>query len=625
MELPRRPRGDELLGPGELTRLRARLRAASRRSDLTTVVASAFDWRTRMLPYSHVDRRMAPAGARAIGSAMVDAGFHRTRIVLQQWSRNFRPSRMQLDGKTPDVFMVSSLQIYTAGCKALIRDACRIPAARRPLIIAGGPKAVYEPWDLFSTDPADPWGADVVVTGEEYVLLSLLEALLAARGNRESMRDACIRVRDAGMLDAIPGLVYPRTNSDGLAQELVDTGIQRLVGDLDELPHPALGFGLLERPSRRATLASQPLPARRVAWHTPIGSLVMTFGCRFGCPYCPIPAYNQKQHRSKSPERIVDEMRRLRSEYNIRFFFGADDNFFNDKDRSLAIIEAMARTKIDGEKFHRRISWGTETTVHDTLRMKEHVRLMRHAGVWALWMGVEDMTATLVKKGQTVDNTLEVFRMLRREKILPMPMMMHHDCQPLYTRGTSYGLLNQVSLLRKAGAVTLQVLMMSPAVGSKHYDEVFTSGMVYHSAGKRVVEPRMFDGNYVVASADPKPWRRQASIILAYMYFYNPARALMSLLRPRSRCLIDFGAQIVGMWGLIKTIRRTAGWALRLMLAKCKRQTELPVSPIPMRDPHHRPAAHALPGTPLPAGCEEAHGPAQDHAEDREPAAVMSK
>jgi pyruvate-formate lyase-activating enzyme len=33
---------------------------------------------------------------------------------------------------------------------------------------------------------------------------------------------------------------------------------------------------------------------------SPIGSLVMTFGCKFSCAYCPIPAYNQRQHRVKS-------------------------------------------------------------------------------------------------------------------------------------------------------------------------------------------------------------------------------------------------------------------------------------------------------------------------------------
>ena len=69
---------------------------------------------------------MAPAGVRAIGSAMADAGFEKTRIVLQQWNQNFRPSRMQLDGRMPDLFMVSSMQIHGTAMKALLRDACRI-------------------------------------------------------------------------------------------------------------------------------------------------------------------------------------------------------------------------------------------------------------------------------------------------------------------------------------------------------------------------------------------------------------------------------------------------------------------------------------------------------------------
>ena len=152
MELPRRARGDELLKPGELTRLRGRLRTVALDHDLASVIACAFDHRTRMLPFIFADTRMAPAGVRAIGSAMVDAGFDKTRIVLQQWNRNFRPSRMQLDGRIPDLFMVSSMSLHSEECMDLIQDAYRIDPAHRPLIIAGGPHAVYEPYDFFSAN-----------------------------------------------------------------------------------------------------------------------------------------------------------------------------------------------------------------------------------------------------------------------------------------------------------------------------------------------------------------------------------------------------------------------------------------------------------------------------------------
>ncbi len=605
MELPRRQRGDELLKPGELTAVRGRLRNIARKHDLVTVIACAFDHRTRMLPFVYADVRTAPAGVRAIGSAMFDSGFQKTRIVLQHWNRNFRPSQMRLDGRIPDIFMVSSMQMNSAQSTALIRDACRIDPLHRPLIIAGGPLAIYEPWGVFSADPQDPWAADVAVTGEEFVLLSLIEVLLSNRVNGEALRTTFIRARNSGMLDDIPGLVYARTDRRGLPEELVDTGIQRLLGDLDELPSPLLGYQLLEPPGKQATLSCQALPANQVRRYSPIGAVVLTFGCKFTCPYCPIRTYNQGQYRVKSGQRIAEEMLRLHEEYRIPYFFGTDDNFFNDKQRSVEILEVLARTTIGGVRFRKKIRWGTEVTVHDTLQMKEYLPLARQAGIRWLWLGVEDMTATLVRKGQSVDATRTAFNLLREHNICPMPMMMHHDEQPLITRGRPYGLLNQVRLLRQAGAVTLQVLMITPATGSKLYTESFTSGLAFESVAGRRVEPHMLDGNYVVASRHPQPWRKQLNILAAYLYFYNPVRFLISLVHSKSQPHgVDAFMQVFGMCGLTQTIRRTAGWALRLMWGNIKRKSTAPGSSIPMRSANGGPAAHALPGTPQAASTE---------------------
>ncbi len=597
MELPRRDRGDELCRPGELGALRDRLRALSRRHELVTVIACAFDHRTRMLPFIYADTRMAPAGARAIGAALADAGFAKTRIVLQQWNPNFRPAEMRLDGRVPDLFLVSSMQIHTAACHALIRDACRIDPAHRPLIVAGGPKVVYEPWDVFGAEARAAWGPDVAVTGEEFVLLSLLERLLELRGGAEGMRSTFQRARDTGLLADIPGLVYARFAPNGATDALIDTGVQRLVGDLDELPHPALGFRLLEAPSRRTTLQSRALAADQVRRHTPIAALVLTFGCKFNCPYCPIPAYNQRQHRVKSGARVAAEFVRLHREYGLRYYFGADDNFFNHKQRTLEIVETLARTEIDGRPIRKQVRWGTEVTVHDTLQLRDHLATVRTAGVRALWLGVEDLTATLVNKGQSVDKTAEAFGLLRQRGICPMPMMMHHDTQPLLTRGGAYGLLNQVRLLRKAGAISLQVLMMTPATGSRFYEGAYREGRVYARAGDRRVEPYMLDANYVVASEHRQPWRKQLNIMAAYLYFYNPLRFLWAIVRPKSKLyLADAFMQLLGMAGLLRTIRRTFGWAMCLWRGDIRRHTCVPVGALPLQAVDGGRAAHALPG-----------------------------
>jgi radical SAM superfamily enzyme YgiQ (UPF0313 family) len=633
MELPSRAKGQILLAPGEMTDLRCRLRALATKNDLTTVIACAFDHRTRILPFIYADVRMPPAGVRAIGSALVDAGFPKTRIVLQQWNKNFRPAEMRVDGRIPDLFLVSSMHLHGEECDRLIREAQQIEPARRPLIIVGGPRIIYEPWLVFGDDKMNPWGADVAVTGEEFVFLSLLEVLLSLRANGESMRSVFLRAKKSGALDDIPGLVYARSATpEGPAEELVDTGIQRLLGDLDELPSPVLGYQLLEAPSRGATLAAHALPARRVRRHSVVSSIVLTIGCKFRCSYCPIPAYNQRTHRMKSGERIADEMGQIATTYGINNFFGTDDNFFNDTKRTLEIAEALARRASTGRRPYCKIMYGTEATVHDTIRLQEHLPLIRRSGLAAVWMGVEDLTGTLVKKGQNQSKTIEAFQLLRQSGIAPIPMMMHHDTQPLVTWKNDYGLLNQMRTLRKAGAMFTQVLMLTPSPGSKWYEGTYTDGLAFDSVNGQPIAPHIVDGNYVVASKHPRPWIKQLNLLAAYAYFFNPLRMLLALVWSLSRIpladaetrpaeevarytalgkltrkiflktrahLIDAVVQALGMCGLFHTCRRTLVWAWHLSRGNIQHSTHAPASRLAMRSPGGGSASHALPGTPL--------------------------
>jgi hypothetical protein len=200
-------------------------------------------------------------------------------------------------------------------------------------------------------------------------------------------------------------------------------------------------------------------------------------------------------------------------------------------------------------------------------------------------------------------------------------MMMHHDAQPLCTRGNLYGLLNQVRLLRKAGAISVQVLMITPATGSKLYESAFTCRPAYDSVAGRRVEPHMMDANYVVASQHPQPWRKQLNIMFAYLYFYNPLRLLVALVRPKSKLyLADAVMQLLGMWGLAHTVRRTFGWTLRLTRGNVRRWTRTPASPIPTRHIGGEAADATLPETP-PGGLVplEVHAPATDRVAEHVP------
>src|SRR5437016_9277564 len=103
-----------------------------------------------------------------------------------------------------------------------------------------------------------------------------------------------------------------------------------------------------------------------------------------------------------------------------------------------------------------------------------------------------------------------------------MPMMMHHDGQPLASKGNLYGLLNQVNYLRKSGSVSVQVTILTPSVGSKGYEEPYEKGMVVEEANGHTVQDYQYDGNHCIATEAPAAWRMQLNMYLGYARFYNP-------------------------------------------------------------------------------------------------------
>ncbi len=583
MELPKRPLGDEYVRPGAYRELSRRLAANPRMRDLSAVLFYAFDGRTRLLPFLFADWRILPAGIRAVSDSLDGAGLTRQRVVFQLWSPNVRPSKARIEGQIPDLVLISSMQIHALRAYELIADAHSIPEDKRPLILCGGPKSIYEPWDNFGLGENGEINADVAVTGESYVLLQLLECLLKYKRSGETLRQAFYRARDEEALHDIPGLVYRVDPPGGGEAHLVDTGIQRLVQYLDELPMPLSAFAKIEPPHRGESLRPRALPIEHIRHRSRITSLIMTQGCKFRCSYCPIPAYNQNTFRFKSPERLGDEMTLLNQKLGLRNFFGTDDNFLNRRETFEATYEHLAKRRIDGRRFNKKVRWATEATIHDAYRSMDTYPVARQAGLRALWFGVEDLTGTVVKKGQSGNKTDEVFREMNNWGLCPMPMMMHHDGQPLWTKGNLYGLMNQVRYLRKCGAISMQITALTPAVGTNFFDKPYEDGNVFATVGGRRVDEAMFDGNHIVATNEERPWRKQMNLILGYGTFYNPWNLLMSIVRPKRRLAgADIGMQLIGMAALAKTTVDSIQWAWRLKRGPIVRCQAVPGSKLPI-------------------------------------------
>ena len=590
MELPSRPKNDRYTRDGEYNEIERRLRNRPGIGDISTLVCYAFDQRTRLGPFLFADTRLLTAGPRAVAAALVSAGMPKTRIVLRQWNPNFRASQARLDGKIPDMLLVSSMQIHSASAYEMIVDAHKL-GDERPFILAGGAKAIYEPWDFFGLGPDQAYSADVAVTGEEFIILELLDRIMESRAGEEPLRRTFHRLRRSGLLDDIPGLVFREGDEKAPVGRLINTGIQRLVQNLDELPHPVTSLGLLEPPHRRSTLSRHPLAVDKIRRYSGMISLVTTHGCKFHCPYCPIPAYNQFTFRYKSPDRLRQEMEVVAEKTGIHAFFGTDDNFFNSRETVEDVFSSLAKGKVNGKPFRDSIFFGTEATEFDVYKNQDLLPLCREGGLRAIWFGIEDMTAELVKKGQSPEKTMTLFKLLTHYGICPMPMMMHHDGQPLSSRGNLYGLLNQVRFLRKSGSVSVQVTILTPSVGSKGYEEPFKNGMVIGQAGEKKLEDYQYDGNHLIATSDEKPWRKQLNIYFAYASFYNPLNFVKAILKwkdPLWTYRVVY--QVYGMAGLVKSFTKGWGWLKNLWSGPITKLQEVPRRRLEMIPPPVSPA-----------------------------------
>ncbi len=564
MELPKRANNDKYLPDGTYTKVMEKLRGEKSAHDIRIGIVYAFDKRTHLLPFWYADNRMAPCSVRTIGEVLYESGFKNIRIVLQQSTPNFKPSEAILDGKPLDMLLVSSMQVHSERAYDLVKDACTL-GDDRPLIIAGGPKAIYEPADFFELDGQRGVGADCSVTGESFVLLDLMQTILAERQGDESMRSAFERARFNGALNKVPGVVYLSPDSPPDRPIALNTGVQRLLRDLDEMPMPDAGYRLLEPTHKGTQLKDKPLHHRKVAWESPISSVITTHGCKFNCSFCPIPAVNQRTWRFKSPQRIAAEVKHIHEAFGIRHFFSTDDNFFNDRSTVIDLMTEMAKTTSQGEPLGERINFYTEATEFDVHANEDILPLCRKGGLKAIWFGIEDITANLINKGQTVGKTEAMFERLHDIGIKPMVMMIHSDTQPLRSpKGDLSGVLNQAEYLFKHGAVSYQCTYLGPAIGTRDIEPAAKDRILYKTVGGEPVPQAFLDGNHVVASKHETPWTRQINVLRAYARFYNPINMMRVLFDRKGFKWARLGNQCLGQMGLVITVPQLWKWARKL-------------------------------------------------------------
>ena len=136
-------------------------------------------------------------------------------------------------------------------------------------------------------------------------------------------------------------------------------------------------------------------------------------GCPYGCTFC---ANSRKKVKFRPLDSVIEELKFLKETYRIDGFYIHDDTFTIKNDRVLEFCERLMKRKY-------LFVWGMEGRVN---QFPVNVfRALRRSGCIQIDFGVESgsqESLDRMRKGIKVNDTEEVFRRCRTEKILSMPI-----------------------------------------------------------------------------------------------------------------------------------------------------------------------------------------------------------
>lgn len=240
---------------------------------------------------------------------------------------------------------------------------------KKPFVVVGGHYASLSPGDF--RDPA----VDAVVVGEGEKTMGELVECLALGGDVRSVKGLALN------------------SSQGQKR----TGIRPFAQNMDGLPLPARG---LTRRYRKQYYLLNEYPAAMVE---------TARGCAYRCRFCSVWCFYRGSVRTKSPERVVEEIETIREPY----IFFSDDNFLVHPERAQQIAVLLRRRNL-------RHKYTFQARSDSIAAHPEVIRLWHRLGLIGVLAGVEKIDNTelsKIRKENTVANNERAMEILRVEHV----------------------------------------------------------------------------------------------------------------------------------------------------------------------------------------------------------------
>lgn len=180
---------------------------------------------------------------------------------------------------------------------------------------------------------------------------------------------------------------------DGAAQA---TAPRAFLADLEEYP---AAYDIVDWPTYRYFV----IPRGR------LGAVATSRGCNYTCTFCSQQKFWDRSWRSRSPEVVVEEIRRLHDDYGVNVVLFTDEYPTQDRDRWEEILDRIIGLK-------RELYLLMETRFEDIVRDQSILPKYRKAGVVHVYVGLEateQATLDRIDKRSSVEQGRESLQLIR--------------------------------------------------------------------------------------------------------------------------------------------------------------------------------------------------------------------
>ncbi len=310
-----------------------------------------------------------PLGLLSLGATLRQKG-HQVRVFDRQTTEGKPDLSRELDeyakeleeGAGPDIVGITCVTPFRRAAKGFITKTREVyPDVK---IVVGGPDATFARKEYLG-----PVCADVVVLGEgEFTLVALADGVEESR---------------------IPGIAY-MDNGD-----VSSTGMPGRA-DLDKLPVPARELVKLDRYPKEAA------------------SMITSRGCLYHCVFCCSSKLWGPEFRTRSPEKIAEEVDLLHRKFGYDVIRHHDDNWACRPEAFITdLVGELRKRDLIGRVTH-------EVETSPVTLDETKIRLMKQMGVDTVWISMETAEPRLLQylnKPYCLSDVEEAVRLLRRENI----------------------------------------------------------------------------------------------------------------------------------------------------------------------------------------------------------------